>query len=945
MRHVVFRVFALLVLAAGIGSCTSTSPTCLDGSRPPCTAGASLTVPVASDPSALHYVGTIVQTPPLPALPLDLTLFFGAPHAVAASVRPSGATFDVTGSYAAGTGTGGFSGTVRGTLTDYVIAGGTFAGVLTATTSSGCVAQRNYTGPLTSEALNWTAGAPIETCGGSSPLTFPMTLTSAPPSASALSVSPASQPVSASGQSGLTASVSSNVGWTAVSDQSWIAITAGTNGTGNGTITYRVESTSTARTGHIAVSGGGASASLTIDQAGASTPSPTIVTQPLSQTIASGATATLSVTASGTTLSYQWYVGSSGTTTTPVSGATSSSFTTPALTSTTSYWVRVSNSGGSVDSGTATVTVTAAPVAPAITTQPQSQTIASGATATLSVIATGTAPLGYQWFAGPSGTTTAPIAGATGSSFATPALTNTTSYWVRVSNSAGTVDSSTATITVTAAPLAPTITTQPQNQTIASGATATMSVTANGTAPLSYQWFVGTSGTTTTPVSGATASSYTTPALTSTTSYWVRVSNSAGTVNSSTATVTVTAAPVAPAITTQPQSQTIASGATATMSVIATGTAPLSYQWFIGTSGTTTAPIAGATASSYTTPALASTTSYWVRVSNSAGAVDSSTATVTVTPAPSAPTITTQPQGQTIASGATATMSVIATGTAPLSYQWFIGTSGTTTAPIAGATASSYTTPALASTTSYWVRVSNSAGAVDSSTATVTVTPATVPPTITTQPQGQTIASGATATMSVIATGTAPLSYQWFIGASGTTTTPIAGATASSYTTPALASTTSYWVRVSNSAGTVNSSTATITVTTPQSNLVFTFTPNPAQTVGLTTNCGNATPAKTWNYTLTIQNNSAVPFTISSFSTQVEGISGSPVYTNFSNTAADFASWFGTSTIAPNASVMGARSVCLSNPPPTGTVGYLLHTFTGTNGNGPFTTPTRLMLN
>src|ERR1700719_2604563 len=79
---------------------------------------------------------------------------------------------------------------------------------------------------------------------------------------------------------------------------------------------------------------------------------------------------------------------------------------------------------------------------PSITTQPASQTIGSGTAATLSVTASGTAPLGYQWYVGASGTTTNPIGGATGCSFTTPPLTSTTSYWVRVSNVAGHADSS-----------------------------------------------------------------------------------------------------------------------------------------------------------------------------------------------------------------------------------------------------------------------------------------------------------------------------------------------------------------------------------------------------------------------------------------------------------------------------------------------------------------------
>ena len=88
---------------------------------------------------------------------------------------------------------------------------------------------------------------------------------------------------------------------------------------------------------------------------------PQITTQPQSQTIQSGQSTTLSVTAQGTTLSYQWYMGFSPNTSNPINGATSSSYRTPALTQTTSYWVRVSNSCGSANSNTATITVSPAP--------------------------------------------------------------------------------------------------------------------------------------------------------------------------------------------------------------------------------------------------------------------------------------------------------------------------------------------------------------------------------------------------------------------------------------------------------------------------------------------------------------------------------------------------------------------------------------------------------
>ncbi len=172
-------------------------------------------------------------------------------------------------------------------------------------------------------------------------------------------------------------------------------------------------------------------------------PAPTITTQPQSQTIFSGQTADLSVVASGSNLSYQWYQGNSGDTSTPV-GTDSASFTTLALTADTSYWVRVSNPGSSADSDTATVTVQGAPV---ITTQPQSPTIFSGQTADFSVVASG-ANLSYQWYQGNSGDTSTPV-GTDSASFTTPTLTADTSYWVRVSNPGGDADSNTATVTVT----------------------------------------------------------------------------------------------------------------------------------------------------------------------------------------------------------------------------------------------------------------------------------------------------------------------------------------------------------------------------------------------------------------------------------------------------------------------------------------------------------------
>ncbi len=174
----------------------------------------------------------------------------------------------------------------------------------------------------------------------------------------------------------------------------------------------------------------------------------------------------------------------------------------------------------------------------------------------------------------------------------------------------------------------PSLSGQPQNQSIQSGQTATLSVAATGTTPLSYQWYRGASGDTATPV-GTNASSFTTPVLTATTSYWVRVSNSCGHADSASATITIGSGCTSPSITTQPQSQAIASGRAATLSVTATGTTPVSYQWYQGNAGDTSTPVGG-DVSTFTTPPLMSTARFWVRVTNACGTADSATATIAV---------------------------------------------------------------------------------------------------------------------------------------------------------------------------------------------------------------------------------------------------------------------------------------------------------------------------
>lgn len=131
------------------------------------------------------------------------------------------------------------------------------------------------------------------------------------------------------------------------------------------------------------------------------------------------------------------------------------------------------------------------------------------------------------------------------------------------------------------------------------------------------------------------------------------------------------------------------------------------------------------------------------------------------------------------------------------------------------------------------------------------------PPSITAQSADQTIASGGSATFSVSAAGTPTLTYQWYRGVSGDTSSPIAGATSSGYTTAPLIGNMRCWVRVTNGVGHADSGTALATVAFTDSPLVPQATPSRVIHVTELRNRINAIRSAMglgifgWTYTLT----------------------------------------------------------------------------------------------
>ena len=412
---------------------------------------------------------------------------------------------------------------------------------------------------------------------------------------------------------------------------------------------------------------------------------------------------------------------------------------------------------------------------PSILSQPEGQVADSGVNVTFSVTATGSG-LSYQWLL--NGATPPNATGANTATLTVPAgAANLGAYSVTVSNAQGAATSNQAVLSVNTAPV---ITQGPDNLAITSGSTATLTVTATlspGAGSQTYQWYQGTAGTTATPV-GSNSSSFTTPALTTATSYWVQVSNGDLSVNSGTATVSISGSALPNLKFFQPSgwsSDVVVANATnitidspvlrtsdtlfVNFAPLNSGTVAVASAWNIEVlvDGAVTLNIAGSATlgpnvfSSITNRNIGSLAAgtHTIQVildsGNTVTEVDESdnsfTKTITVYPASTAaPAISGQPSGATIGSGQSKTLTVTpgasGTSSSTLTYQWYRGATGDTTIPV-GLNQTSYATPDLTTTTSYWVQVTNSANiSTSSSTATVTVTPAVLPNLAFTQPTG-----------------------------------------------------------------------------------------------------------------------------------------------------------------------------------------------------------------
>ena len=462
--------------------------------------------------------------------------------------------------------------------------------------------------------------------------------------------------------------------------------------------------------------------------ANAASVQPSIVTQPVSLTVASGQPASFSVAASGAApLRYQWNRNG-----TAIGGATFSSYTIPATTSADNgahFIGLVSNSAGNVTSNPGILTINAASAQPSIVTQPVSLTVSAGQPASFSVSASGAAPLSYQW-----NRNGAAIGGATSSSYTTPATTSADSgahFTVVVSNSAGNITSDPGILTVsTAHAQSVAITVSPNSASVTAGTTQQFAAAVTGTSNTAVTWTVSGTG-----CSGAAcgtisvAGLYTSPAsVPSSSAVTVNATSVADPTKSASATVRLVAA-LALALSISPSSASVPAASTQALTATLTGTSNTAVTWSLSGAGCSGASCGTLSTSSlsavYTAPPVApSPANVAVVVTSVANPTASASANIMIA---SAVVVAVAPTSASVAAGGTEQFSASVTGTPNAAVTWAVSGAGCTGAACGSISGNGlYTAPStVPSQPGVAVVASSAADQTKSATANVTIAFAT----------------------------------------------------------------------------------------------------------------------------------------------------------------------------------------------------------------------------
>lgn len=251
----------------------------------------------------------------------------------------------------------------------------------------------------------------------------------------------------------------------------------------------------------------------------------------------------------------------------------------------------------------------------------------------------------------------------------------------------------------------------------------------------------------------------------------------------------------------------------------------LTYQWQRSSNGSSWSDISNATSATYAVAASSTSDNYTYRcvVTSTINGLSAISNAVSLTLKANNPIVTSHPSSRTITEGGNATFSCSASAPyGSLSYQWQYRNSSSdpwADSGTAGSNTSSINVYGSLSSNNRQYRckiTANAGGSVAyTNAATLRVNPKAVRPTITSHPKSVSVNNGATYSMAVRASGTAPLTYKWQYKNSGQTSWSNSSQKGSTIylTANSSANGRKYRAVVSNSEGTAYSNSATVTVT------------------------------------------------------------------------------------------------------------------------------------
>ena len=462
-----------------------------------------------------------------------------------------------------------------------------------------------------------------------------------------------------------------------------------------------------------------------------------------------------------------WYSASTG----GSSLGTGTSFTTPSLSVTTTYYVDATT-------GTCT-TASRTPVVATVNTIPTITSVTPG-----SVCGTGTVTLGATSSAGTINWYSASTGGSslgTGTSFTTPTISVTTTYYVDAT--IGTCTTASRTPVVATVNTIPTITSVTPGSVCGSGTVILGAASSAGT----INWYSASTGGS----SLGAGTSFTTPTISITTTYYVDATT--GTCTTASRTPVVATVNTIPTITSVTPGSVCGSGTVILGAASSSGT----INWYSASTGGSSL----GTGTSFTTPSISVTTTYYVDATT--GTCTTASRTPVVATVNAIPTITNVTHGSVCGTGTVTLGATSSAGT----INWYSASTGGSSL----GTGTSFTTPTISVTTSYYVDAT--LGTCTTGSRTPVVATVNTMPTITGVTPGSVCGSGTVTLGATSSAGT----INWYSAATGGTSL----GTGTSFTTPSISVTTTYYVDAT--LGTCTS--------TPRTSVIATVNPLPVPTL------------------------------------------------------------------------------------------------------------------